>query len=679
MNDFQQQLEAIRACLEQLQQQVDQVPVIPSALTKTVTELVAHFTELEANHRQGLSQPVSETSLAEEHNMLRTLIDNLPDFVYFKDIESRFVTGNQTVAQQMGAGTVEGLIGKTDFDFYPAELAARYYADEQIIFKIGQPLVNREEPVVYNQGRPGWMLTTKVPLRDSQQRIVGLVGVGRDITDLKQAQEALRESERLNRIILNSLSAHIAVVDRQGVIMAVNEAWERFARDQGLTDTGRVGIGANYLAACGFFEGEAARLGIEGVLNGSQAHFTLEYACPTPLRDLWFLMTVTPLSGKDRGAVISHLDITERKQVEEALERERDFAESLIETAPMITLVLDTDGRIVRYNSYTEEILGYRLAEVQGQDWFEIYFPERTRAAMRDLFLRAIPTDIYIRGHVNPVITKAGQVREVEWSGKTLRNSDGQIIGLLAVGQDITERRQAEIEKAQLLEAVTEQREQLRALTGRLAEARELERKELARELHDQVGQKLTALNLNLNIIQTQSPPTPASSHGAMQRCLTDSLILVEQTTECIQDLMANLRPPVLDDYGLVAALRWYGSQFAKRVSFTISVQGVEPNPRLAGPVEHALFRITQEALTNVAKHAQANQVSIVLTVEKERVHLAITDDGLGFEGAGRSNPIGRQSWGLLTMVERAEAVGGHCWITSQPGQGTQVIVEAPR
>jgi PAS domain S-box-containing protein len=579
----------------------------------------------------------------------------------------------------MGAGNVEGLIGKTDFDFYPAELAARYYADEQVIFKTGQPLVNREEPVVDNQGRPGWMLTTKVPLRDSQQRIVGLVGVGRDITDLKQAQEALRESERLNRIILDSLSAQIAVVDKHGVIMVVNEAWERFARDQGLTDTGRVGIGVNYLAACGSFEGEAARVGIEAVLAGRQTQFTLEYACHTPLRDLWFLMTVTPLSGKDRGAVISHLDITERKQMEEALERERDFAESLIETAPMITLVLDTDGRIVRYNSYTEEILGYRLAEVQGQDWFEFCFPEKTQAAMRDLFLRAIPTDIYVRGHVNPVITKAGQVREVEWSGKTLRNSDGQIIGLLAVGQDITERRQAEIEKAQLFEAVTEQREQLRALTGRLAEARELERKELARELHDQVGQKLTALNLNLNIIQTQSPPTLAGSHSTMERCLTDSLILVEQTTECIQDLMANLRPPVLDDYGLVAALRWYANQFAARVSFTISVQGVEPNPRLAGPVEHALFRITQEALTNIAKHAQANQVSIALTVEKDRVHLTIIDDGVGFESADRSNPSGRQSWGLLTMVERAEAVGGHCWITSQPGQGTQVTVEALR
>jgi signal transduction histidine kinase len=135
----------------------------------------------------------------------------------------------------------------------------------------------------------------------------------------------------------------------------------------------------------------------------------------------------------------------------------------------------------------------------------------------------------------------------------------------------------------------------------------------------------------------------------------------------------------VLDDYGLVAALRWYGRQFAERVNFTIIVQGDEPIPRLAAPVEHALFRITQEALTNVAKHAQANQVMIVVTTDPDKVRLTITDDGLGFDTTRRTPPTGRQSWGLITMVERAEVVNGHCRITSRPGQGSQVMVEVPR
>jgi PAS domain S-box-containing protein len=684
---FPRQLEVTLAHLEKLQQQVNQLPVIPPALSQSLAELADNLARLQINSQEIYIRsssdlngyPQIEEALAEERNMLRTLIDNVPDYVYFKDSESRFVTGNQAVAWVMGAGSVDELIGKTDFDFYPTALATRYYSDEQVIFRTGQSLVNQEEPHIDAQGQLRWILTTKVPLRDSQQRIVGLVGVGRDITDLKQAQEALRESEALNRTVLNSLTAHIAVVDKKGVIMVVNEAWERFARQQGVKGAGQIGVGVNYLEACGSRGGKAARQGIEAVLRGSQDRFIMEYAHHTPDREIWFLMTVTPLSERRGGAVISHLDISERKQMEAALQRERDFAESLIETAPMLVLVLDMDGRIVRYNSYTEEILGYPLAEVQGQDWFEICFPERARPAIRDLFLRAVKTDIYIRGHINPIITREGQIREIEWSGKTLRGSDGQIIGLLTVGQDITERWQAEVEKAQLLEAVTEQREQLRALTGRLAEARELERKELARELHDQVGQKLTALNLNLNIIETQLPTEVASDHSTVQRCLADSLILVEQTTECIQDLMANLRPPVLDDYGLVAALRWYGNQFARRVNFTITVQGEEPRPRLSGPVEHALFRITQEALTNVAKHAQASQVLIVLITEKERVRLTISDDGCGFEVNEWSSPTGRQHWGLLTMTERAEVIGGHCRISSQPGRGTQIFVEVPR
>jgi two-component system sensor histidine kinase UhpB len=149
--------------------------------------------------------------------------------------------------------------------------------------------------------------------------------------------------------------------------------------------------------------------------------------------------------------------------------------------------------------------------------------------------------------------------------------------------------------------------------------------------------------------------------------------------TEHIRDVMANLRPPVLDDYGLVAALHWYGSQLAPRVGFTITVQGEEPEPRLVTPVENVLFRIAQEALTNVAKHAQASQVMVTVRADNETVRLIIVDDGIGFEPACQAECVERQGWGLITMMERAEAVGGHCHIKSRPGQGTQVIVEVAR
>ncbi|MBE9508228.1 MAG: ATP-binding protein, partial [Chloroflexi bacterium] len=143
--------------------------------------------------------------------------------------------------------------------------------------------------------------------------------------------------------------------------------------------------------------------------------------------------------------------------------------------------------------------------------------------------------------------------------------------------------------------------------------------------------------------------------------------------------VMADLRPPVLDDYGLVAALRWYGAQLASRTSIAVTVQGHELIPRLALPVENALFRIAQEALTNVTKHAQATKATVAVEVDDETVRLIIADDGIGFDPASVTGPDGRRGWGLLTMAERAEAVGSRFRIESRPGQGTRVIVEVER
>jgi two-component system sensor histidine kinase UhpB len=230
------------------------------------------------------------------------------------------------------------------------------------------------------------------------------------------------------------------------------------------------------------------------------------------------------------------------------------------------------------------------------------------------------------------------------------------------------------IKNARLFEAVDLQREKLRVLGARLSEVEEAERRRLARELHDQVGQNLTALGINLNVIKTQIPDDVASG---VETFLDESLLLVEQTTERIRDVMADLRPPMLDDYGLMATLRWFGNQFTSRVGLPVTVRGQELAPRLAEPVENALFRIATEALTNVAKHAQATEATVVLEIEDETLRLTIRDDGIGFNPEGLANHEKDRGWGLLTMAERTEALGGRFWIESQPShKGTRVIVE---
>ncbi len=163
----------------------------------------------------------AEEGLAEERNLLRTVIDNLPDIVYAKDTESRFVIGNIAVARLIGTTTPDELLGKTDFDFYPQELAAQYYANEQEIIRSGQPLVNREEPFMDQvTGERGWLSTTKVLLRDGHGKIVGLVGIGRDITERKRAEEEVR---RLNEGLGQR------VIERTTELRAANKELGAFA------------------------------------------------------------------------------------------------------------------------------------------------------------------------------------------------------------------------------------------------------------------------------------------------------------------------------------------------------------------------------------------------------------------------------------------------------------------
>ncbi|MCK4788799.1 MAG: sensor histidine kinase [Desulfobacteraceae bacterium] len=226
--------------------------------------------------------------------------------------------------------------------------------------------------------------------------------------------------------------------------------------------------------------------------------------------------------------------------------------------------------------------------------------------------------------------------------------ADGTFQGIIESKRDITERKRTE-------GALQQYTERLRALATQLAELTEAERQRLARELHDQVGQNLTALGINLNIVQTEMPKEVTD---LLRSRLEDSLSLMEQTAERIRDAMADLRPPVLDDYGLVAALHWYVDQFARRTDIAVIVEGEEPVPRLDTRVENTLFRIAQEALTNVAKHAQATQVTVTIKVDSGTLRLVVADDGIGFDPAHLPAPDGGQHFGLLIMSERAEAVG---------------------
>ncbi len=262
-----------------------------------------------------------------------------------------------------------------------------------------------------------------------------------------------------------------------------------------------------------------------------------------------------------------------------------------------------------------------------------------------------------------------GAIRWILHHSRAMREPSGRCLYLDGSVEDITARKEAE-------EVLRRQHEELRRLASRLAEVEEAERQRLARELHDQVGQNLTALSIGLSVIQSQLPHGVEPTVGTR---LADLLRLVEETTARIRVVMGDLRPPVLDDFGLCAALGWYASQWTGRTRVRVEVAGEECDPRLPPAAENALFRIAQEALNNIAKHAGTSQVTIGFTVGPSWAHLTIADDGTGFPAAGPAPPDDRLHWGLRIMQERAQGVGGVCRWESRPGQGVRVTVEVPR
>jgi PAS domain S-box-containing protein len=254
------------------------------------------------------------------------------------------------------------------------------------------------------------------------------------------------------------------------------------------------------------------------------------------------------------------------------------------------------------------------------------------------------------------------------------KDIDENVVELLS---SVADQISVAIENARLFEEVRSQSEHLRTLSGRLAEAEDAERQRIAMELHDQAGESLTILGINLGIIRKLLTDT---DQNELQKYVDESLVLVDTTTERIRDLLSELRPPMLDEGGLLTTLRWYGARFSERAGIEVVVSGDEPIPRLPARSEIALFRITTEALTNVAKHASATRVIVAVECDEEIFRLMISDDGIGFDTNLPMHEDQDMGWGLITMSERAESVGGKLRIESCISNGgTRIITEVPR
>lgn len=519
------------------------------------------------------------------------------------------------------------------------------------------------------------------------------------------AQEALRESEERYRLLFDHAEVLISIYDYDGNCLLMNQLM-----------AGYLGGEADELVGKSVFELYAHESQeyirrIQEVIDTQESRkYEDEVEFPTGKR--WLLSSVQPLHDAQRqvyAAQIISQDITERKIAEQQERELLVMAEALRDTAMALSSTLEFEQVLDRILENVWKVVSADAANFMLIEGDQVKVVRHRGYADREdqlaenssILLDARPNLKKMFSTGQPLLindTHNSQdwkkVRGGDWirsyAAAPIVLENGQVIGFINLDHstpDFFEQKHVDrlsafaeqvaiaLKNAQAQKALQQRGDELQRLTIRLNEVEETERRRLARELHDQVGQSLALLNFNLNIVKGQIKETGMEGIDSQ---LDGAISLVNEISRGIRDVMDDLRPSVLDDYGLAAALYWFADRYQERSGMKIIVTGDEIDPRLSHEKENALFRIAQEALANVTRHAGANQVKIDLKKTLRHVFLEICDDGAGFELVESLSPDERRGWGLVNMRERAESVGGEFEVNTRPGHGSTIKVKIP-
>jgi PAS domain S-box-containing protein len=489
------------------------------------------------------------------------------------------------------------------------------------------------------------------------------------VIERKRAEERLRWSEEQLRLLLDSSAEGIFGVDLQGHCTFCNAAGVRLLGYERPADL--LGREMHSLIAHSRIDGtpfpSVECPVVQSLQSGTPVSAQNDVFWRKDGRSFPVEYWSYPIfrEGTHIGAVVTFLDITERKRAEAALrESEEKFSKVFASAPAAMAVTRPSDQRILDVNREFTRLLGYSREEVIGRSTVELGLfvnPED-----RERLLKIIASDGDLKDLELHLRARDGSVVIGRYAGQ-LAEVNGEIL-LLSAFVDITARKRAE-------EEVRASREQLRALAGRLQEVREEERTRIAREIHDVLAQELTGLKIDLGWIGKRLP-NPEVDRGTLAEKFAALSGMIDTAISTVQKIAAELRPVVLDSLGLSAAIEWQAEEFQQRTG--IRCEAIVPDEDLPLSRECAtgIFRIVQESLTNVIRHANATSVEIILEWDEDQFRLLVQDNGTGFDQANMKD---RHSLGLLGMRERTLLLGGQFEIRGLPEKGTRVSVTIPR
>ncbi len=365
-------------------------------------------------------------------------------------------------------------------------------------------------------------------------------------------------------------------------------------------------------------------------------------------------------AGKAIRMLGSMMDITERKKAEQALAENENYLRTILDTEPECVKVLNNKGELLSMNpaglamieaDNEQQVLGHRMTEVVN-DKYRMGFNRLSKEVFNG---NSGTFEFEVTG------LKGGH-RWLETHAVPLKDADGKIINLLGVTRDITEHKKVEKEIANTTD-------QLRQLTAHLQNIREEERKRISREIHDELGQQLTVLKMDASWLRKKM----GESDTAVRTKIDELIIMLDDTVKSVRRISSELRPSLLDDLGLIAAIEWQLGEFEKRFGISTSCIHLEEELEIPDNAKTAFFRIFQESLTNVARHSQAQKVIVSISEIDNQLVLSIEDNGNGFD---KQKIADKKTLGILGMKERTAMIDGEYEISTTPGKGTLVTVK---
>ena len=343
---------------------------------------------------------------------------------------------------------------------------------------------------------------------------------------------------------------------------------------------------------------------------------------------------------------------------------ERDLSASLLDMSGALIVILDPAGRIIAFNRVCQELSGYPLREAEGKMLWDFLLPPEEVDEAKVAFASILEGTEPARTYERTWVCKDGSRRVIAWSVIVRRGADGAVRQIISTGIDITQRKLAE-------DALRRSEDQLRRLMANLFTAQEEERKRIARELHDDLNQRMAMLANEVATLE-QKPPTSARLLRKQLRALGER---VDQLSDDLRRAAHQLHPSALEHFGLVAAIESHCSDFLKLHPIQLKLTHRSVPESIPFEISLCLYRVTQECLNNVAKHSSARKVTVTITGNEDALVLSITDNGAGFDPGLLADQSGL---GIVGIRERVRLVNGIVSITSQPGHGTKIECRVP-